>query len=71
MNTKTEATHPTDRVLFNWGYHDGARTNLDISDFTETVWGQGYMRGKQDSESGEYSDDSTAAWESYCQSLNA
>lgn len=69
MNTKK---HPLDepRIRFNWGYHDGAsdvRNNRHKSqewfrNHFDKVYLQGYDVGRRDMQNGEYTENSTRAW---------
>jgi hypothetical protein len=69
----------SDRVRFNYGYHDGAqhqrmngegaslheRNGVSDADHFDQVWIRGFLAGRQDVRLGHNTDDSTEAWEYY------
>ena len=66
----------TNRIRFNWGYHDGASDQFNGrghrmeerlgAEWTEKhhdpVYVDGYLNGKVDARTGRYFDDSSSAW---------
>jgi len=68
-------TKSSDRVRFNWGYHDGAiacrglRATIDRNGFgvimakhNDKVYAHGYKSGFSAQQSGVYAENSDAAW---------